>query len=146
MAKKKDKKSKVSSLARKRVGKKASGGRGKRTPPARKPKGAKKKPGRARKTPPKKLGKKELDAVPRLALEAAAKPCLPLPEAVTLVRACSKAPADLPLSTPLGQLFPTSTTRNSFCQCVANGVPIDRTEVPCGAGTTLQDVVDAITC
>ncbi len=74
------------------------------------------------------------------------KPCLPLPDAVALVRSCSGAPADLPLSTQLGQLFPSATARNSFCQCVANGVPIDRTEIPCGAGNSMQDVVDAIAC
>jgi hypothetical protein len=74
------------------------------------------------------------------------KPCLPLPEAVTLVRSCSKAPDDLPLSTQLGQLFPSATARNSFCQCVANGVPVSRSRIPCGAGNTLQDVVDAIAC
>ena len=74
------------------------------------------------------------------------KPCLQLPAAIQLVRSCSNADPDLPLSTPLNQIFPSPTRRNSFCQCVANGVPIDRSEIPCGATNTLQDVVDAITC
>ena len=74
------------------------------------------------------------------------KACLPLPDAIKLVRSCSKAPDNLPLSTPLGQLFPSPTARDSFCQCVADGVPTNRTDVPCGAGNTLQDVVDAIAC
>jgi hypothetical protein len=80
------------------------------------------------------------------AAAAPAKPCLPLPAAVLLVRSCSKADPSLPLSTPLNQVFPSPTDRNSFCQCVADGVPIDRSEIPCGATNTLQDVVDAITC
>ena len=80
------------------------------------------------------------------AVTALAKPCLPLPAAVQLVRSCSNADPDLPLSTPLNQIFPDPARRNSFCQCVADGVPIDRSEIPCGATNTLQDVVDAITC
>jgi hypothetical protein len=80
--------------------------------------------------------------------EAAAptKPCLPLPQAVSLVRSCSGTDDGLPLSTPLGQIFPSPGGRASFCQCVADGVPTDRSDIPCGAGTTLQDVVDAIAC
>jgi len=77
---------------------------------------------------------------------APAKPCLQLPAAVQLVRSCSKADPDLPLSTPLNQVLPSQAQRTSFCQCVADGVPIDRSEIPCGATNTLQDVVDAITC
>jgi hypothetical protein len=77
---------------------------------------------------------------------APAKPCLPLPAAIQLVRSCSNADPSLPLSTPLGQIFPTPTQRTSFCQCVANGVPIDRNQIRCGATNTLQDVVDDITC
>jgi hypothetical protein len=84
--------------------------------------------------------------VPSAGVTAPAKPCLPLPEAITLVRSCSKASPDLPLSTPLGQIFPAPTQRNSFCQCVADGVPIDRSQIPCSANNTLQDVVDAIAC
>jgi hypothetical protein len=80
------------------------------------------------------------------AVQAPAQPCLQLPAAVQLVRSCSNADPSLPLSTPLNQIFPSPTERNSFCQCVANGVPIDRSAIPCGATNTLQDVVDAITC
>jgi hypothetical protein len=77
---------------------------------------------------------------------APVKPCLQLPDAITLVRSCSNVSPQLPLSTPLGQIFPTPTQRDSFCQCVADGVPIDRSQIPCSATNTLQDVVDAITC
>jgi hypothetical protein len=80
------------------------------------------------------------------ALGTPTKPCLDLPSAINLVRSCSNVPSGVPLSTPLGQLFPSSTGRNAFCQCVADGVPIDRSQVPCGATNTLQDVVDAIAC
>jgi hypothetical protein len=72
--------------------------------------------------------------------------CLPMPAAIRLVRSCSGAPDNLPLDTQLGVLIPSQTARNSFCQCVANGVPKDRSEIPCGATNTLQDVVDAIAC
>jgi hypothetical protein len=73
-------------------------------------------------------------------------PCLQLPEAIQLVRSCSNADPSLPLSTPLGQVLPTPTERISFCQCVADGVPIDRSRIRCAATNTLQDVVDDITC
>lgn len=76
--------------------------------------------------------------------EAPAKPCLPRPQAVVLVRSCGTD--DFALSTPLGNIFPDPNQRLQFCQCVADGVPIDKSEVPCGATTTLQQVVDAISC
>jgi hypothetical protein len=76
--------------------------------------------------------------------EAPAKPCLPRPQAVVLVRSCGTD--DFALSTPLGNIFPDPSQRLQFCQCVADGVPIDRSEIPCSAGTTLQQVVDAISC
>jgi hypothetical protein len=85
-------------------------------------------------------------AKPGLVAAAAATHCLELPEAVTLVCGCGKVPNDVSLSTPLGQLFPSPTARSAFCQCVADGVPIDRSQIPCGATNTLQDVVDAIKC
>jgi hypothetical protein len=77
---------------------------------------------------------------------APAKPCLPLPAAIALVRKCFNAPGNLPLDTQLGVLIPDPASRNSCCQCVANGVPIGRSEIPCGSSDTLQDVVDAIAC
>jgi len=89
---------------------------------------------------------------PKVASVAAAaeiapqKVCLPLPAAIKLVRSCSGAPDNLPLDTQLGVLFPSPVARNSFCQCVADGVPIGRSEIPCGSSNTLQDVVDAIAC
>ncbi len=74
------------------------------------------------------------------------KACLPVPEAIKLVRSCCNAPDNLPLDTQLGVLIPSPTARNSFCQCVADGVPTDRSKIPCAASNTLQDVVDAIAC
>ena len=71
--------------------------------------------------------------------------CLPTPEAIDLVFSCD-VPEDLPLSTKLGDLFPDSNRRNQFCQCVADGVPTSRSNIPSGSGKTLQDVVDAIKC
>ena len=72
--------------------------------------------------------------------------CLPVPEAIALVVSCASAGPDIPLSTTLGNLFPSPNRRNQFCQCVADGVPTQRSKVPCGANNTLQDVVDAIKC
>ena len=86
------------------------------------------------------------DSLKPFAVAAATTNCLELPDAITLVRSCSNAPDNVPLSTPLGQLFPAATARTSFCQRVADGVPIDRSKIPCGAANTLQDVVDAIAC
>lgn len=146
MAKKKPKKkSKGSGLTNKKNSRKKTAAA--RKPTTKQGRATKKKKAAAvdLKQPAKQLGKEALLAE-TAGLEGGEKPCLPLPDAVTLVRSCSKAPDDLPLSTPLGQLFPSPTARNSFCQCVADGVPIDRTQIPCGAGTTLQDVVDAIAC
>jgi hypothetical protein len=108
----------------------------------------KKEPARARKP---QIATAEL-ASPKFAPVAAVaeiappKPCLPLPAAITLVRRCCNAPNNLPLDTQLGVLIPDPAARNSFCQCVANGVPIGRSEIPCGSSNTLQDVVDAIAC
>ena len=87
-----------------------------------------------------------LKATAAMVRDAPSKPCLQLPAAIQLVRSCSKADPALPLSTPLNQILPTPTQRTSFCQCVADGVPIDRTALHCGATNTLQDVVDDITC
>jgi hypothetical protein len=81
-----------------------------------------------------------------VAAAAATAGCLDDPDAIKLVRKCSNFGNDVPLTTPLGQLFPSSIARNSFCQCVADGVSIDRSKIRCGASNTLQDVVDDITC
>jgi hypothetical protein len=69
---------------------------------------------------------------------------LPRPQAVVLVRSCGTD--NFALNTPLGTIFPDPNGRLRFCQCVADGVPIDRSEIPCTAGTTLQQVVDVISC
>jgi hypothetical protein len=86
------------------------------------------------------------DSLKPFAVAAAAAPCMERPDAIILVRSCSKAPDDLSLKTPLGQLFPTAGGRNTFCKCVADRVPTDLPKIPCGATNTLQDVVDAISC
>jgi hypothetical protein len=88
----------------------------------------------------------QLASVASTAGIAPQKACLPLPAAIKLVRSCCKAPDTLPLDTQLGVLIPSPTARNSFCQCVADGVPTDRSKIPCAASNTLQDVVDAIAC
>jgi hypothetical protein len=85
-------------------------------------------------------------AIAKPGLVAATPGCLEDPDAIRLVRKCSSFGDDVPLTTPLGQLFPSSIARNSFCQCVADGVPTDRSKIRCGASNTLQDVVDDITC
>lgn len=74
------------------------------------------------------------------------RPCLPRDKAIDLVVRCSGLPDDLPLSTRLGPFFAAPTKRTQFCQCVADGVPIDRSEIPCGEDNSFQDVVDAISC
>ena len=74
------------------------------------------------------------------------KGCLPFPEAQDLVFRCGSPEADgVPSSTTLGSLF-SGQRLGSFCQCVASGVPVSASKVPCGAGKTLQDVIDAIAC
>jgi hypothetical protein len=76
----------------------------------------------------------------------AEKGCLPYPEAEALVYNCGSPEADgVPSSTPLGNLF-SGQRLASFCQCVANGVPVSASKLPCSAGKTLQDVIDAIAC
>jgi len=76
----------------------------------------------------------------------AEKGCLPYPEAEDLVFRCGSPEADgVPSSTPLGNLF-SGQRLGSFCQCVASGVPVDASKVPCSASKTLQDVIDAIAC
>jgi hypothetical protein len=86
------------------------------------------------------------DSLKPFAVAAGTAHCLERPDATILVRACSKAPDNLSLKTPLGQLFPIAGGRNTFCQCVADRVPIDVSKIPCGATNSLQDVIDAISC
>jgi hypothetical protein len=76
----------------------------------------------------------------------AEKGCLPYPEAETLVYSCGSPEADgVPSGTPLGNLF-SGQRLGSFCQCVASGVPVSASKVPCSSSKTLQDVIDAIAC
>jgi hypothetical protein len=143
--KKRTAKTKRSPAAKKQVTTPKSGGKEpKPKAAAAKPIGKPKKPA----TPPKAsaLGTTFTPASVTAPTIVPQEPCLPLPQAVELVRSCSKVPPDLPLNTPLGQIFPSATARNAFCQCVADGVPIDRSKIPCAATNTLQDVIDAIAC
>ncbi|HEV2964463.1 MAG TPA: hypothetical protein VG649_21730 [Candidatus Angelobacter sp.] len=71
--------------------------------------------------------------------------CKPLPDAIDLVFSCG-VPENAPLSEKLGTLFPSQRARDQFCQCVAKGVPTKRSNIPCGANNTLQNVVDSIKC
>jgi hypothetical protein len=81
-----------------------------------------------------------------LGVEPISNNCLPQDDAIDLVCGCGKPETDgVPLSSKLGQLF-TDSRREQFCQCVANGVPISRSKIPCSPTNTLQDVVDAISC
>jgi hypothetical protein len=71
--------------------------------------------------------------------------CLEMPEAIALVKGCLGG--NLPsLDTTLGDLFPDPAARSQFCQCVASGAGVDRSRIPCSAGTTLREVIDAIAC
>jgi hypothetical protein len=79
---------------------------------------------------------------PSRAPRAVAPDCLDPPEALVAIRACLGG--ILPdLETPLGHLFPSPERRRQFCRCVGKSVSAP---VPCGAGTTLQEIFDAISC
>lgn len=118
--------------------------------PGVKPKGARKKRKSITKvskaTAPKEVGVRFAAATSALAEVVAEKGCLPYPEAETLVYSCGSPEADgVPSSTPLGNLF-SGQRLASFCQCVASGVPVSASKVPCSPSKTLQDVIDAIAC
>jgi hypothetical protein len=79
---------------------------------------------------------------PSRARRGVAPDCLDPPEALVVIRACLGG--ILPgLETPLGQLFPSPERRKQFCRSVGKSVSAP---VPCGAGTTLQEIFDAISC
>jgi hypothetical protein len=101
---------------------------------------------RSAQKPAKKVAAKKRPTAEKPPAKKAAANCLPLPKAIVLVQSCAGGGPDIPLSTKLGTLFPSANRRNQFCQCVADGVPINRSKIPCGANNTLQDVVDAIKC
>jgi hypothetical protein len=114
------------------------------------PKGARKKRKSITKvsksTAPKGAGVRLAAATSTVAEVVAEEGCLPYPEAETLVYGCGSPEADgVPSSTPLGNLF-SGQRLASFCQCVANGVPVSASKVPCSPSKTLQDVIDAIAC
>jgi hypothetical protein len=84
----------------------------------------------------------EIESVAAMAAEAT---CLEMPAAVALVKGCvgGTLPA---LDTKLGDLFPDPDARSQFCQCVADGSGVSRARIPCGEGTTVGEVIDAIAC
>lgn len=68
--------------------------------------------------------------------------CLGAEEALDVIRTCLGG--ILPdLETPLRDLFPSADRRKQFCRCVGNAVAAS---FACEAGTTLQDIFDAISC
>jgi hypothetical protein len=139
-SKKSKKKAKKPRLGRARVVPKRGG----------EPKGARKKRKGITKvsktTAPMDAGVRFAAATSAVAEVVAEKGCLPYPEAEALVYNCGSPEADgVPSSTPLGNLF-SGQRLASFCQCVADGVPVSASKVPCSASKTLQDVIDAIAC
>jgi hypothetical protein len=70
--------------------------------------------------------------------------CLELPDAEAVVMGC--AGGDYDIDTPLGDLFPSPTRREQFCQCVADDAGVRRPRIPCGGSTTLGAVISAIAC
>lgn len=71
-------------------------------------------------------------------------PCVDAEDARPLVIGCIGH--DVDDETQLGVLFPDSDVRNDFCDCVARKSKVPRNQIPCGASTTVQGVIDAITC
>jgi hypothetical protein len=105
----------------------------------------------ARKKTVKRAGKKPARKKPRprRALKArvtaaAAEPCVDRPEAEDTVFGC--AGGDIDVETKLGDLFPNPTEREKFCRCVANRSGVPRRAIPCSSGTTIEAVIEAITC
>jgi len=83
--------------------------------------------------------------IARAAAKAADATCLEMPAAVALVKGCLGG--TLPdLGTKLGDLRPDPDARSQFCQCVADGAGVSRGQIPCGEGTTVGEVIDAIAC
>ena len=70
--------------------------------------------------------------------------CVDLPDAENIVFNCAGGPIDI--DTKLGDLFPLPDRREQFCQCVADNAEVPRPRIPCGAGTRLRDVIQAIAC
>jgi hypothetical protein len=68
--------------------------------------------------------------------------CLEPDKAIALLERCLGDP--LPdLETPLEELFPSTESRRQYCRCIADSVSAT---FPCKAATTLQEIVDAISC
>src|SRR5262245_20665851 len=127
-------------------------------------KAAKKAPKKAAKKTLKKTVKKSVKKVAKKAVKKAAKktvkkavkkavamgmaaegvPCIPREEAGPLVM--GDAGSAVSVSTPLGTLFPDEDRRRQFCACVSERSGVDPSRFPCAVGTTLQDVIRAISC
>jgi hypothetical protein len=83
--------------------------------------------------------------IARAAAKAEDATCLEMPAAVALVKGCLGG--TLPdLGTKLGDLRPDPDARSQFCQCVADGAGVSRGQIPCGEGTTVGEVIDAVAC
>jgi hypothetical protein len=91
------------------------------------------------------LTTRRIAQIARAAAKAADATCLEMPAAVALVKGCLGG--ILPdLGTRLGDLRPDPDARSQFCQCVADGAGVSRGRIPCGEGTTVGEVIDAIAC
>ena len=91
------------------------------------------------------LTTRRIAQIARAAAKTAEATCLEMPAAVALVRGCLGG--TLPdLGTKLGDLRPDPNARSQFCQCVADGAGVSRGQIPCGEGTTVGEVIDAIAC
>jgi hypothetical protein len=81
---------------------------------------------------------------PTTARAADAEPCVDRLAAEGIVFGC--AGGEIDVDTKLGVLFPNPTERERFCRCVAAVSGVPRQRIPCGAGNSLEDVIEAITC
>jgi len=95
---------------------------------------------------PKQSPKEVRPATVAKALTAAAdeQPCVDRPDAENIVFGC--AGGEIDVDTELGALFPNPTAREKFCRCVSNKSGVPRSDIPCGSSTTIEDVIEAITC
>ncbi len=81
---------------------------------------------------------------------ARAEGCLDQEVATSLVFSCTGVGAVSP-AVKLGQLFPGPVQRQGFCGCVFNkarmaGSSVAPGDIPCGAASTIGNVIDSISC
>ena len=55
---------------------------------------------------------------------------------------------DVKVDTKLGDLFPNPEIRRNFCGCVVKAAKAKEVDVdvPCNPSTTIEDVIEALTC